>query len=174
LENDLKKMLISFVLIISFNLNANAMDDINVGLLPESRCYDDQAEVQNQPNATEANQRYWYLRTPPYVGYSKGEQTHAGDVTQCVVGYPKYNQKTVVIMLNKKMIEIYPAKISSVKSQVFYSKNNKFIVEILETGKESTCAPDGESCCGQYTYATAIIRYAVKTKRLNVVKYEGG
>ena len=170
----MKKILVLLFLIVSFSINVYAADSLNIGFLPESGCYDGQAEVQNKPNATEANQRYWYLRTPPFVGYSKGEQTHAGDTTQCVVGYQKHNQKTAVIMLNKKLIEIYPVKISSVKSQVFHSKNNKLTVEILETGKESTCAPDGESCCGQYTYATAIIRYAGKTKRLNVVKYEGG
>ena len=150
------------------------MDDINVGLLHESRCYDDQAEVQNKPNATEANQRYWYLRTPPLVGYSKGEQTHAGDTTRCVIGLPKYNKQTAVMMINKKLIEIYPAKTSSIKSQTFHSKDNKLIVEVLEIGGDSTCAPDGGSCCGQYTYATAIVRYAGKIKRLNVVKYEGG
>ena len=154
----LTKKLVIILLIIGFN-TVHA-DELRAGNLPTEYCSQDDS------------QNYWYLRTPPYVGFSKGEQTHAGS-DSCVLGFPKNDSKSGYVYVNKKIIKVFPVT-SGEKDKLYLSKDKKTLVQLSITGGDTTCEPDGESCCGDYTYSKIKIEQNKRSVILQAVKYEGG
>lgn len=117
---------------------------------------------------SEDYQEYWYRRKPPLVGYRNGERLSAGGDGTCVLGFAR----GAAIKVNGERVSL-----------TRYSENGKVIYEsadgatrvVLEvTGQETTCAPEGESCCGDYTFATLSVFHGEQQTILYVVSYVGG
>ena len=120
------------------------------------------------------NQRYWFARVPPYVGYAKGERTTAGGDGTCYLGFPYAKSSSGVIMIDKKIIRVSPTPSPKQKTTRFRSKDGETIVHVQETGSETTCNPEGGSCCGTYIYATITVNHKGKTYRVKAANYGGG
>lgn len=78
-------------------LNAQAAD-LEIGKLPFEKCVD----VLLQNDQAEENQRYWFSRTPPYVGYLKGEKTTAGGDGTCYLGFPSAKKKALLLKFSSR------------------------------------------------------------------------
>lgn len=138
-------------------------ETLTIGKLSSEYCEDAKADLFT-------DQRYWFPRVPPYVGYAKGEQTSAGGDGTCYLGFPKAKSKAAVIMLNGEIIKVSPNK----QGSTFKSADGNIEVQIKITGFESTCEPDADKCCGDYTYATiTVIRGKIKAS-VKAAQYSGG
>ena len=146
----------------------NSIQDVSIGKLSDRYCIDKDSE-------SELNQRFWFARIPPYIGYSKGERTTAGGDGTCYLGYPKEKSDVAVVKINGKIVEVTVTESTKGKAtEEFRSKDGKIIIELTIIGNDSTCSPDSESCCGEYTYATITAIYDNKKSTVNAAKYEGG
>jgi hypothetical protein len=157
MELVIKKLVVIFLIISSSALYAN---EFRTGNLPSEYCSQDDS------------QNYWYLRTPPYIGYSKGERTNAGSDT-CVLGFPKKDSKVGYVVVDRKIIKVFPAT-SSKRENIYLSKDKNTQVHLSITGGDTTCSPNSESCCGEYTYATIKIQQNNQSVIYKAVMYEGG
>jgi hypothetical protein len=121
------------------------------------------------------DQRYWYPRVPPFVGYSKGERTIAGGDGNCYLGFPKENSKSAVVMVDGQIVTVAP--IRSEKRRIveaYASKDGSISIEVMVTGYSSTCVPGADKCCGDYTYATIKVTKGDRTSSVKAARYAGG
>ena len=144
---------------------------ISIGKLSSENCYDPDPKVESSSE----NQRYWFPRVPPYVGYSKGERTTAGGDGTCYLGFPKVDSNSALVMVNEKIITVFP-DVSNKQNglTIFKSRDEKTVVELKVTGGASTCEPDADKCCGNYTYATITITNGSKKSSVMAAQYSGG
>lgn len=150
-------------------LNAQAAD-LEIGKLPFEKCVD----VLLQNDQAEENQRYWFSRTPPYVGYLKGEKTTAGGDGTCYLGFPSAKKKSAHVLVDGSVIEVFPVASSKKSISIFSSNDHSTIVEVFITGTESTCDAGAETCCGDYTYATITVKKNGTTQSVKAANYTGG
>ena len=168
-------ILIIFSVALGFSTISKAEEvsaqNLSIGKLSSEYCTDhDQAQ-----EFSSENQRYWYPRIPPYVGYSQGERTTAGGDGTCYLGYPKAESDSAVVMINSKIIEVTVTESTKGKAiELFKSKDGEVTIELTVIGNESTCVPDADTCCGDYTYATITVIQNNKKTTVNAAKYEGG
>jgi len=160
--------LIFSVVATSHSIAHAGTNGVAVGSLPRERCLDVTAD-----DLTPENQRYWYLRTPPYVGFAKGERTEAGGDGTCVVGFPRKGSTDAVALVNGAIVELAEAASSPLKHATYRSADGKTLVSVRITGGESTCRPNADACCGDYTYATITIRSGGKSTTLRAASYSG-
>ncbi len=121
------------------------------------------------------DQRYWYPRVPPYVGFSKGERTTAGGDGTCYLGYPKAGSKSATIMVNGKLVRLIPTSSPRRKIvEAYRSSDNNLVVEVLVTGYDSTCTPGEDKCCGDYTYSQITVTQGDSTATVKAARYSGG
>lgn len=148
---------------------ANAEDNkLQVGLLNTyGQCVD--ASLQN--DLADENQRYWFPRKPPFVGFSKGEKTTAGGDGTCYLGFPNASKSSGIIQINNVIIEVHPEGTATEGRLTFKSKAGDTHVVVQVTGSDSTCS--GDSCCGDYKYATLTVTHKGKTVRLKAANYQG-
>ena len=164
-----KLRLILAMLFFSFVAQQGSASSLNVDLLSEDDCYDNSIEDVFIPE----NQRYWYKRNAPYLGYKHGEELLAGGDGTCIIGFPKISEETALISINGKKIKLFPEPSNNISSQKLSSKNGALQIEVVETGGDTTCEPQGEKCCGDYTYATIIVSTQKKTIKIKAVNYSG-
>ena len=157
----------SFLALIGLNAQAAGLE---IGKLPYEKCVD----VLQPNDHAEENQRYWFSRVPPYVGYSKGEKTTAGGDGTCYLGFPSAKKKSAHVLAGNSVIEIFPVKSSIKNVLLFSSKDHRTMIEIRITGYDSTCEPEAEKCCGDYTYATITLKNKGATQSVKAVNYRGG
>ena len=143
---------------------------LEIGKLPYEQCVD----VALQSDQAEENQRYWFSRVAPYVGYSKGEATTAGGDGTCYLGFPSTTKKSALVLVGGTVIEVFPIASSNKKVSKYRSNDHFTIVEVRITGGDSTCEPDAEKCCGDYTYATITVKKNGATKSVKAANYTGG
>ena len=145
-------------------------NSLEIAKLPYEKCVD----VSPQNDQAEENQRYWFSRIPSYVWYSKGEKTTAGGDGTCYLGFPSATKKSALVLVNSTIIEVFPIAISNKKVSKYRSSDHSTIVEVRISGGDSTCEPDAEKCCGDYTYATISVKKNGVTKSVKAANYTGG
>lgn len=155
-------------LLLSIGLSAEA-GALEIGRLPFDKCTD-----LTDDDFSEKNQRYWFARVPPYVGFSKGEETRAGGDETCYVGFPFANKESALVLVDGAMVEIFPVASVDKDASVFMSADHGITVEVRITGGESTCMPDSESCCGDFVYATITVMKNGAVKIMKAANYKGG
>jgi hypothetical protein len=151
-----------------FSATAHAAE-LNLGKLPYEKCVD----TSLQDDLAEENQRFWFSRVPPYVGYSKGERTTAGGDGTCYVGFPRAKRKSALVVIDDSIVEVFPTAGSQKKMSRYSSNDRNTIVEIHITGGDTTCEPNADKCCGDYTYATITVKKNGKTKSVKAANYSG-
>ena len=156
----MQKIFVAVLLLLSIPSHSYA-DSLQVGDLSNEYC------------SLNDSQDYWYRRVPPYVGYSKGERTTAGGDGTCVLGFPKGGDKSGYVLVSDKIIEVFPVT-SKGKDRVYSSKDRQTRVQISITGNETTCEPDADKCCGDYTYAKISVEHGGKNITVKAVSYSGG
>ena len=144
--------------------------ELGLGQLPYEQCVD--TSLQN--DQVGENQRFWFPRVPPYVGYSKGEQTAAGGDGTCYVGFPSGKKKSALVLVDGSIVEVFPTTSSQKKISRYRSRDRTTTIEIRITGGDSTCEPNADKCCGDYTYATITVKKNGKTKSVKAATYSGG
>lgn len=133
-------------------------------------------EIRNLPEeycSKNGSQHYWYRRIPPYVGLLKGEDLGAGGDGTCVLGFPESNSKSGYVAVNNKIIKVFQAA-SGKNERIYLSKNQQTQVQLSITGTETTCNPDEDKCCGDYTYAKVKIKQNGQSVDIRAVSYVGG
>ena len=158
---------IGLFVLTGLNVQAAAFE---IGKLPYESCVD----ISLQNDQADENQRYWFSRTPPYVGYAKGEKTTAGGDGTCYLGFPSAKKKSALVLVGGSVIEVFPAASVDKNVSIFKSKDHNTIVEIRITGGDSTCEPSDDKCCGDYTYATISIKKNGISKSVKAANYSGG
>lgn len=153
----------------SFVAASGHAEVISVGLLQGEACYDAAPEADSTPE----NQRYWYKRHAPYLGYRGGEQLLAGGDGTCVVGFPGFADSTAQMLVNGQVVRLVPEGPEIDGHQVFQASDQRLRVEIEVTGTETTCEPQGESCCGDYIFATITVSNANESVAIMAVRYSG-
>lgn len=147
-------------------------DELELERLPNEQCIDTILQARDEL-ATE-NQRYWFARVPPYVGYKKGERTTAGGDGTCYLGFPNAKSKSAVILVDGQVVQIVPQSQATERTVTKYkSKDGLTSVEVKVTGRESTCVPDEGKCCGEYTYATIKVIQGKRSTSVRAARYEG-
>jgi hypothetical protein len=116
---------------------------------------------------------YW-RRHPPFVGYHKGEKLLAGGDGTCVLGFPKSKDHRALISMNGKKVAVYPVGDALTSATRFKSRDGLIQVELKMTGTESTCAPNADMCCGDYTFVTISVSLAGQKSFVRAVTYAGG
>jgi len=141
-------------------------------LSPE-HCVDMALQVESEMDPR--NQRYWYPRAPPFIGFKKGERLGAGGDGTCLIGFPKATVNAARVSIDGQVVDLAPDTLQSVphSKQIYTSEDRSIRLVITETGTESTCERGGESCCGIYTYATISLTRSGKTVSVKAVRYVG-
>ena len=142
--------------------------DLQLGKLDTyKQCVD--ASLEN--DLAEENQRYWFPRKPPYIGFSKGEQTTAGGDGTCYLGFPSAKKSSAILLIENAIVEVLPVGKVNAKMLRFQSRDRKTQVAVRITGTDSTCT--GDSCCGTYQYATITVTHQGKVARVRAANYQG-
>lgn len=114
---------------------------------------------------------YW-RRRPPFVGYHKGEQLFAGGDGTCVLGFPRSNDERALVLVNGLKIPVFFTA-EREDTRVYVSRDGSVKVELTITGTESTCNPDEDNCCGEYTYVTITVRSGKRNSSVRAATYVG-
>lgn len=120
------------------------------------------------------NQRYWYPRVPPYVGFGKGERTTAGGDGTCYIGFPDTEKLKALIRIDGHIVELRPTRYRANATSRFQSENGKTVVVIRVRGASSTCSPNDDKCCGGYTYADITVQQGKSSATVKAARYVGG
>lgn len=154
--------------------NASKVEAFTVGKLNvysrPSECGDD---TQNEDPGL-GGQRYWYDRIPPFVGFSNGEQTHAGGDGTCIIGFPDPDKTSALISVNENKTPLILVTTENNSLMKYESADHTIKVEIHITGSDSTCSDDIGGCCGIYTYALIKVFYLNEVVEINAARYVGG
>ena len=133
-----------------------------IGVLPIEQC--SQGE----------DQRFWFPRMPPYVGYSNGEKTTAGGDGTCYLGFLKENDKSAVMLIDGQRVKLIPRKSRKPKVIAAYvSMDTRVAVEVRFVSEDTTCEPGVDKCCGTYTYALISVVKDGKTASVRAAGYSG-
>ena len=120
------------------------------------------------------DQRYWYPRVPPYVGYAKGEPLSAGGGGDCYVGFPGTGADAIV-KVDGEQVELRPRQTNPPRGrQQYTSADGRVRVDIVVTGVETTCEPGADNCCGDYTFARITVSMGGRSASVRAVRYQGG
>ncbi|MDO5687450.1 MAG: hypothetical protein Q4G42_08770 [Neisseria sp.] len=145
-------------------------DELDFGKLPYEKCID----TSLQDDFAQENQRFWFPRNLPYIGYTDGEQTPAGGDGSCYLGFPNAHKESALVFVDDAMVEVFPMTHSQQNVSQYRSGDRSIIVEIRITGQDTSCGSDVETCCGEYTYATITVKKNGKTKSVTAANYNGG
>jgi hypothetical protein len=158
-----KKLLVSIVTM--FYLTATeaqptAAESITIGLLPYEKCID----VSLQDDGDEKNQRHWDSRSSLVVGWD----------STCYLGFPSAKNKWAEVLINNVIVRVYPS--SSTRSRIsrFSSRDQQTIVEVKVIKSGTSCAPNEDKCCGNYSYGILTVKHMGKTATRSVANYVGG
>lgn len=121
------------------------------------------------------DQRYWFPRIPPFVGYTKGERTTAGGDGTCYLGFPNESSKSAVMLIDNQIVKLNPIRSDKRKViEAYSSKDSNIVVEVWVTGYASTCVPSEDKCCGDYTYAQIVVTKGGTSSSIRAARYTGG
>ena len=123
---------------------------------------------------TQSDSVSYYRRQPPFVGYLKGERLLAGGDGTGVLGLSKSSDSRRLTLIDGEKVPVYLAERGDGKGEVFVSRERTLKIERVVTGTESTCEPDADKCCGEYTYATLVVTKGKRKASVRVVSYAGG
>ncbi len=112
---------------------------------------------------------YWYRRQLPLVGYKNGEQLVAGGDGTCVLRV----SEAARILVNGKQV-VLPRRTERNGKIIYESADRKTRISLVTTDIETTCVPDEDKCCGDYTFGTLTVVSGSQKAILYVVSYEGG
>ena len=131
--------------------------------------------LSNEQCTSGDDQRYWFPRVPPFVGYSKGEETTAGGDGTCYLGFPKEKSKSAVMLVDGQIVKLTPVRSGKPKViEAYASKDFSVLVEVQATGYASTCVPSEDRCCGDYTYAVITVMKGKEKSSVKAARYSGG
>lgn len=149
--------------LVSFQIKNAHAEPLKIGNLSSEYCLEDEEGF------------FWSQRTPPLVGYAKGEELYAGgDDNACVFGQVDARDGSAFMSINGRIVELIqePEKEENVFS--YFSKNKNIHVEVSITGSETTCEPNADKCCGDYTFSTIKISAGKSSKTIYAYSYSGG
>jgi hypothetical protein len=140
--------------------------------LPNEECID--LVLQLKEELATQNQRYWYARVPPYVGFRRGERLMAGGNGTCYLGFPNAQSDIAHASIDGKVVQLVP-QVSAAPdgSNTYKSKDGSVTVDVKVTGQETTCVPNEDKCCGDYTYATISVSRGGRSTSVKAVRYGG-
>jgi hypothetical protein len=145
---------------------------IRLSPMSMEHCIDE--ALMHEDESDPRNQRYWFPRVPPLVGYNKGERTTAGGDGTCFVGFPLAASNSARVNVNGKLIDVtVDAHSTQGNVQIYRSRANRVILTVTKTSSETTCDPNLEKSCGDYTYATIKLQQAGRTTFVKGARYVG-
>ena len=140
--------------------------------MPLEHCIDNVLAQQNEFDVR--NQRYWFARVPPFVGFRRGERTTAGGDGTCFVGFPNGSSPMARILVDGEFIDLLPdTKANRPTNQTFLSADRRIRLQVTQVGTETTCVPAEEKSCGDYTYASITLTTPSRKSSVKAARYVG-
>ncbi len=108
-------------------------------------------------------------------GGRRREKLLAGGDGTCVLGFPASEDGRGLVFVDGRKVPVHKTRPAAVGAEAYVSRDGAVRVAVRPTGTKSTCMPDVDKCCGDYTFVTIRITVLGRgTTAVKAVTYEGG